>query len=454
MPAFTTAPSPPSSGWDRRGLLRAGGAGLGAAALGRRARAQEVREITFAFAPDPSGSMAALFEAFNEAYEGRYRVAWREMPVETDAFRDALIADFRSDQPEIDVFGADVIWTAPFASERWVLDLSREFYRSFAPEAFLDASLNSTFYRNRIWAVPWFAAAGMLYYRRDLLEASGFTSPPETWDELAEQALKVREDAGVAEGYVFQGAAYEGGVTNALEYIWSAGGRVMTLNPDVSQPGGFVGRPAEPNVVTVASPAAARGLDIARDLIERGVAPEAVASYNEQESLTRFLAGEAVFMRNWPFVHALLGEGEAQVGPEQVGIAAIPAAAPGGRHFSCLGGWNLMISRRTRAPDAAWNFVRFATSPESQKRRAIQGGFMPTRRALYTAEEVREAVPVVAKAAEIFADTRTRPVTPVYPEISEQIAATFNRVLRGEVDGREAVASLQTELRRIVHAYR
>jgi hypothetical protein len=45
-------------------------------------------------------------------------------------------------------------------------------------------------------------------------------------------------------------------------------------------------------------------------------------------------------------------------------------------------------------------------------------------------------------------------VTPVYPEISEQIAATFNRVLRGEVDGREAVASLQTELRRIVHAYR
>jgi multiple sugar transport system substrate-binding protein len=438
---------------DRRRLLATASAGLGAAALGAgRARSQTPVELTFAFAPDASGSMTRLIDDFNAAHEGRIRVRWREMPEETDAFRDELAAGFRDGDAGVDVFGADVIWTAQFATEGWVRDLSRPFYRDFEAQAFLDASLDSTFYRNRIWAVPWFAAAGLLYYRRDLLAEAGFAQPPETWDELATQARETTRASGVPFGFVFQGDAYEGGVTNALEYVWSAGGRVMTLN--ITQPGAF-GLPAiDPNVVTVDSAAAARGLDIARSLVTRGAAPAEVTRFNEQDALDRFLAGDAVFMRNWPFAYGLLGKGEARVGPEQVGVARIPTARPGGRHYSCLGGWNLMIARGSPHPEAAWTFLRYATSWEAQRRRAIEGGFMPTRRTLYADDEVRANVPLVDRAAEVFADTRTRPVTPYYPEISARIAATFNRVLAGELDGAEAVAGLQSELVRIVHRRR
>lgn len=61
-----------------------------------------------------------------------------------------------------------------------------------------------------------------------------------------------------------------------------------------------------------------------------------------------------------------------------------------------------------------------------------------------------ENVPVISQAAEVFREGRNRPVTPFYPQISRRIAITFNRVLRGELDGAEAVQRLQRELRTII----
>lgn len=438
---------------DRRSLMMAGAAGLGATALApRRSGAQSPIELTFTFAPDPSGSMQAMIEAFNAEHEGQIQVAWREMAQETDAYRAQLESEFLVQSSEIDVIGADVIWTAPFAYRNWVRDLSPRFYDAYSVDDFLDASVASTAYRNRIWGVPWFSAAGMLYYRRDLLEASGFQSPPATWDELKSQALKVKQDAGIPHGFVFQGGDYEGGVTNCLEYLWSAGGRVMTQN--VSNAGAFGVSTMAPNVITIDSEDSVEGFNIARSMIADDVAPEDVATFNEQESLDVFLAGEAVFMRNWPFAYALLGKNGAKVGPDQVGIAPVPAAAEGGRHFSCLGGWNLMINRFSNNPDAAWQFIRYATSPDVQRNRAIEGGFMPTLKGLYKDPAILEQVPVVAKAAEVFEETRIRPVTPFYPDISRRIAIVFNRVLRGELDGAEAVRRLQSELRMIIRRSR
>jgi multiple sugar transport system substrate-binding protein len=443
---------------SRRELIRgtaglAGAALVGAAGGAGRTRAQQPVEIVFSFAPDDSGSMDNLIAAFNETHEGRFRVVWREMPRESDAYRQQLESDFLVESPEIDVIGGDVIWTAPFAYNNWIRDLSGRFHTEYDVDDFLDASMDSTVFRNRLWAVPWFSDAGMLYYRRDLLEGIGIERPPHSWDDLKVAALRVKEESGVPHGLVFQGGQYEGGVTNALEYIWSAGGRVLTGNIMVA--GAFGMAVIDPNVVTVNSPATARGLDVARSLIEDGVAPEEVATFNEHDSLAAFMAGEAVFMRNWPFAYGVIqAASNAAITVDQVGIAPIPVTPPGQRSFSCLGGWNLMISAFSQKADAAWAFIRFATTAEAQKRRAIEGGFLPTLHALYRDPEIREQMPVVALAEEVFPTIRARPISPFYPDVSARLAIAFNRVLRGELTGLQAARRLDGELRTIIRRSR
>ena len=440
----------------RRRMLGVAGAGLAAglggfaplAATSRSARAQQATEITFAFGPDDSGSLQALIDAFNAEYEGRIRVNYREMARLSGDYYRQMRSDFEVGSTDIDVFGADIVWTAEFASRGWVQDLGGLVSDAYGRDTFLDQPLRTARYRRKIWGVPWFTDAGMLFYRRDLLEEGGFDAAPTTWDGLAEIDAAIRADAGVEHGLVFQGADYEGGTANALEFIWGAGGRVLTGNVAVA--GAFGVDVSDPNVVVVDSADSASGLESAARLVANGIAPEAVTGFREQESSDAFLSGNALFMRNWPFVYGLFGTEGVSISPEQVGIAPIPTTGEGRRSYSCLGGWNLMLSSGSSEQEAAREFIRFASAPEQQRQRALDGGFLPTLAALYDDESLVQEAPILSLGREAIDNARSRPVSPFYDAVSPRVAGTFNRVLRGELDGSEAARRLEREMQSIL----
>src|SRR5438876_10435466 len=72
---------------------------------------------------------------------------------------------------------------------------------------------------------------GLLYYRSDLLDASGF-APPRSYEELANQARVVMERAADRRlgGFVWQGRQYEGLVVNVLEELWARGVELVATN--------------------------------------------------------------------------------------------------------------------------------------------------------------------------------------------------------------------------------
>ncbi len=442
----------------RRSFIASAAAPVAALALPTRRFARSRRTqpvvITFAFGADDSGTLAPLIEQFNDRHAGRIRVVQLQMARNSDDYYRQLESDFLVDSREIDIFGADVVWTATFATRGWVEDLSRRFYSVFDPADFLEAAINSVAYRFRIWGVPWFTDAGVLFYRKDLLSAHGYDGPPSTWGQLQEMARTIMDGSGVPHGFVFQGAEYEGGVANALEYIWSGGGRVLTGN--VSVTGAFGQTNLDPNVITVDSDGSARGLDLARSLVADGIAPRDVTEFNELASSRVFLRGDSVFMRNWPTTYSLaLDPSTAGLSTDQIGVSRLPAGA-GGRRYCCLGGWNLMISERSdRAKkDAAWDFIRFLVDSPQQRTRAVRGGFLPVTERLYDDPELVAAAPVIGLGRDAVRTARIRPVSPFYMQMSPRIARAFHRVLHGELDGVQAARTLQRELETILRRNR
>ena len=411
--------------------------------------------LTFGHGPDDSGTIQAVIDKFNQQNEGQISVRWKKMDRLSNNYYRQLASDFNVESGEIEVFSTDVPWTAEFSRRKWVQELSKEFYRDYTPEDFLKNTLKSTYYNYRMWGVPWYTDIGLLFYRRDLLEKSGFNSPPKTLEELSSMAKRVKSQSGTKYGFVFQGAEYEGGVANALEYIWNAGGRVLTGN--ISVAGEFGQRVIDPNVITVNSANAANGLMSARNLIKQGVTPRAVADYSELQSWQDFVSGNAVFMRNWPYAFGNLGNPNLyKLQREQVGIAAIPTIGNTNRSYSCQGGWNLMINRFTsdRKKEAAWKFIRFLTAPEQQKYMSLNGGFLPTYRSLYEDAEILQKMPSIAEGKSILENARVRPISPFYQQMAPRIARGFNRVLRGETSGKAAVAVLEKELRIVLRKNR
>ena len=121
----------------------------------------------------------------------------------------------------------DVIWVPEFARAGWLRELTPH-----VPAAELaplhPSALQADWLDRKLFAVPWFVDAGVLYYRKDLLDKYGF-APPQTYPELVEQAQRIlaAERDPRLMGFVWQGMQYEGLVCAALEFIRGNGGDVF-----------------------------------------------------------------------------------------------------------------------------------------------------------------------------------------------------------------------------------
>src|SRR5215210_865574 len=171
---------------NRRDFLKMGGAGLaGAALLGTAGCGGSggSGDLIFTMGPDDAvPTIGPLVDKFNKQSKG-FKVKYRQMPADTGQYFDKLRTQFQAGAADIDIIGGDVIWPAQFAANGWILDVSDRFPKSEQAK-FTDAPIQSLTYQGNIYGVPWHTDAGLLYYRSDLLEKSGYSAPPKTWAEL------------------------------------------------------------------------------------------------------------------------------------------------------------------------------------------------------------------------------------------------------------------------------
>jgi multiple sugar transport system substrate-binding protein len=146
---------------------------------------------------------------------------------------------------------------------------------------------------------------------------------------------------------------------------------------------------------------------------------------------------------------SLAGKDYPKVKPEQVGLAALPTGE-GGPVAATLGGWNMLINANTQKQDQAWEFVKWVTGEEAQKFRAVEATLLPTLKSLYEDPEIIEKVPVIEQGTEALQNSRPRPVSPYYSDMSLKMAEQFNRSLKGDVSPEDAVKTLQEELSSII----
>lgn len=316
---------------------------------------------------------------------------------------------------DVDVLQIDVVWPGVLAPH--LVDLGP--YMGDEPARHLPTIVANNTVAGRLLAMPWWTDAGLLFYRRDLLEKHG-RWPPATWAELTETARAVQDAERAAGdrrmwGYVWQGRAYEGLFCNALEWLAGHdGGSVLDT----------AGRP------TVANPRAAAAFAAAHAWIGT-ISPVGVLNYDEEAARGVFQAGHAVFMRNWPYAWALAQGADSPV-RGKVGVAPLPGGG-------ALGGWNLAVSRYSRHPREAADLVRHLTGPAEQKRRAVAAAYNPTVVALYDDADVLAANPFYAEVRPILEHAVARPSRVAgrrYARLSSLVwRATHDMVARGAEPG-------------------
>jgi trehalose/maltose transport system substrate-binding protein len=339
--------------------------------------------------------------------------------------------------PDIDVYMVDVIWQGILAPH--AVDLKKYFKEDELGKYFPRIIENNTV-GGKLASLPWFTDAGILYYRTDLLEKYGYKEPPKTWEELAEMAKKIQEGERAAgkpdfHGFVFQGKASESVTCDAIEWIYSFNGGSI-VEPDKK--------------VTINNPDAIKALETAKGWVGT-ISPKGVTTYGEEEARNVWQAGNAAFMRNWPYAYALGNDPKSAIAGK-FDVTVLPKGGDNGKNAAALGGWNLMVSAYSKAPDAAADLVRYLASEEQQKKRAIGLSYLPTLPALYSDAEILAKNPYYKNMLDVLKNVVARPSTATgadYNQLSTAFFQNVNKVLTGGETPQNAVSQVEKVAKRV-----
>jgi multiple sugar transport system substrate-binding protein len=377
--------------------------------------------VTYCTGKDTSGAQKESVKLFNEKFKSQGLSAkLLEFPESADEQRNQFVQRQEAKSGECDIFYSDVIWTAEFASQNWLYDMTP--YTESRKDEFIPATFDTVNYDGKTWGVPKQSDAAFIYY-----DTSAVDSPPATWQEVYDLAAKDK-------GIVYQGAAYEGLTCDFLEIAYAAGGSVLSED----------GKKAEFD-----NPANLKALQFMVDGIKDGAAPKAVTTYMEEQARRSFEAGRATFMRNWPYAYAI---GKDNKNAPKFDVMPFPEFEGGGK-AGILGGHNIVISAYSKNPGGALALTDYLTSPDSIKRDATDFSLAPVLTSVYDDPDVQKALPFASELKQAIAQAKSRPVSPVYTQISQAIYKNVNAALSGQTSPEDALKTGQSEMEKALATF-
>jgi len=378
--------------------------------------------VTYCTGKDTSGDKIAGIKTFNQQNPG-INAKLLEFSTSADEQRSQFVQRQEAKSGECDVFYADVVWTAEFASQKWLYDMTP--YVQKRKAELIPATLQSVTFDGKIWGMPQQTDAAFLYYREDQIK-----SPPATWQAVYQEAAK-------QDGIVYQGAPYEGLTCDFLELAYAAGGQV--LSPD--------GKKA-----MIDSPQNLKALQFMVDGVKNKTAANGVTTYMEEESRRYFESGKATFMRNWPYAYSL-GQKKGSAVAGKFKVMPFPAFEGGGK-AAILGGHNLVVSQYSKNPGAALKLVDFFTGKEQEKTAFLPPySEAPVIASVYDDPEVQKAYDFASELKQSVSQAKVRPVSPVYPQISQAIYKNVNEALSLRVPPEQALKNAQAQMQKALQTF-
>jgi multiple sugar transport system substrate-binding protein len=380
--------------------------------------------------PDAQPWKQGLIADFEKKHPN-IRINLIEGPNAANPIEDLYTSSFLLGDSPYDMVNMDVVWTPKFAAAGWLLDLSSRI-TSEQLAAFSPRDVEAGRYEGKLYRIPIRSDLGMLYYRKDLLEAAGL-QPPETFGDLIAISQTLKKAGKIDWGYVWQGRQYEGLVAMFVEVLQGFGG--FWVKPDTLEVG-------------LDRPETLQAIAFLRNTIQAGVSPPGVTTYQEEETRRLFQSGQVAFLRSWPYAWPLANQADSPIAGK---IAIKPMVGTSGKlGGACLGGWGLGIAKSSKHPEEAWQAIQYFTSLEVQRQLILQAGYVPSRKALFADPEIVAKYPHYPKLLEVSQNAVLRPPIAQYAQVSDILQRYLSAALTNRLSPERAMRAAADETRRLL----
>lgn len=222
---------------------------------------------------------------------------------------------------------------------------------------FIPNTLKKSTYQGKLWGLPCIIGGTVMYYNADLLSKAG-AKVPTTMTELAAACLKVTDAPNV---WGFNTPMTDKDFTWYFHYCY-----IHNLGADIISKDG--------KKVTFNSPGVIGATQAAVDLILKHKVQPPVGQYDREAGVALFKGGRLAFLQDEPLRLNVFREEKLPfkwnfVNP--VGLGSKRTI------FSTTGHW--VMASKTKNPDAAWQLVKYLSSPAFANEFGAHYGWAPVR---------------------------------------------------------------------------
>ncbi|CAH1216948.1 hypothetical protein PAECIP111891_04516 [Paenibacillus allorhizoplanae] len=332
-----------------------------------------------------------------------------------------------------DIMALDAPTVGSYANAGALKPLTTYFKTDGNMEDIPKSTLATYTYQNEIYMAPLTESSIAMFYNKKLFQAKGIPLPsknpdePWTWDQVLEAAKKVNDPANGIFGIdPAQGFGNAGG-TAYFKYpiIWQLGGEIMS--PDGKTSKGFLDSPQTKKAVQFFSDLYNKdkvsALEYPPDPFPNGKLAITIdgswSLANLKEKFPNFKLGE------------------------DYDIAPLPK---GTTQAVANGSWALGISAKSKHSDEAWKFINWVTGEEGQKTYAGMTKDIPSRYSSAKAFPELNEYPKNIFVIQNQKYGRPRPITPIFPQMSDAVNKMFEDVTIGKRNIDASIAEAVTTI--------
>ena len=371
--------------------------------------------------------MQGLTSVFEEAHPD-IKVNW--VTLEENMLRQRVTTDIATNGGQFDVMTIGTYEVPIWGAQDWLVSLD-DLPEDWDADDLLPAIRGGLTVDGTLYAAPFYGESSMVMYRTDLMEAAGLEMPEApTWDFIKEAAAAMTDEENEIYGICLRGKAGWGENMAFLTAMSNSFGARWFDEDWAPQ---------------FDSEAWANTVDFYLDLLTN-YGPPGAANNGFNENLALFQQGKCGMWIDATVAASFVTNPDDSTVADSVGFALAPDNGLGKRG-NWLWAWSLAIPAGTDAPEAAKEFVAWATSKAYTELVAENEGWanVPpgTRTSLYENPEYLDAAPFAEMTLQsINAADPTSPTVDPVPYTGVQFVAIPEFAGLGTLVGQEFSAAL------------
>ena len=336
----------------------------------------------------------ALQEEFTEHTGATLKVEVQPWDGAHDKFVTAMAGGTGPDVAEI-----GTTWTPEFADAGGLDDLTEDVKKAGIDSDLVDALKEAGTLDGKLYGMPWYAGIRSILANKEILEAAGVNSQPQSWDDL----LAMIETLKAKNPDVIPFPVNGGSPFALLPFIWGAGG-------DIAEGSGKDWK------ATINEAPAVEGLTWYTDLaLKHGSSTEAASTWKETDSLKQFQEGKVAMFITGSWVPATVKASDEELFNKLTAFT-IPAK-DSAIAASFVGGSHLCRFLDSEEPELAFELIKLMTTGEFATRWSEETNFFPG-----TKSALDETIKNGTDLTKVFASQMTEagksvPVTPMWGQI-------------------------------------